>query len=197
MNESIQERIAKIYGQPLKMISGILKSNEIPNAEYCISRDKLIICLYNTCLYVMDINDIGDIIPFILSINENKELIPMIPFNYIQLQDKLLQFYSSCINRELLASIDDLKSDPEFAELLTMKAADGMRFYKVPTLNPNAQNKMFFVPVYSGFPNLAKSDNASIRIYNAIESNCSIVEYIIWRQKVKSYIHLYFRILNL
>lgn len=197
MNEWIQERISKIYGQPLKIISGILKSNEIPNAEYCISRDKLIICLYNTCLYIADINDIGDIIPFVLSINENKELIPMIPFNYIQLQDKLLQFYSSCINRELLASVDDLKSDPEFAKLLTMKAADGMRFYKLPALDSNSKPNMFFIPIYSGFPNLAKSDNANIRIWNAIESNCSIVEYIIWRQKIKSYIHLYFRILNL
>lgn len=182
----------------MKYARGILKSNEIPNAYFIVNRDLLIICLQATILYSAKLpQDTGlDYKVFTAYIDENKEMIPMeVPINnygyYYELAKRIECHYP------VYCTANNITEDPAFQELINMKAADGMKFYKVHGTFDNRIHT-WFIPVFSGFPSLTKQDKADIIIKK--ESSYSryfIVNYHIYKAKIKQYVDMYFTTIEL
>lgn len=93
----------------------------------------------------------------------------------------------------LLAQQMNLRDDPEFESLLALKSGDGMRFYKVPGFD---KNKVYMIPVFTGFPNLNKQDTANVSIY-ANDGLSVIVDMTIFKKKLNRDIHMIYKILDI
>lgn len=187
----------------MKYARGILKSNEIPNAYFIVNKDLLIMCLQSTVLYATYLpQDTGLYSKvFTAYIDENKEMVPVeVPVNNTESNN--YAYYYELVNRigyhyHIYATLHDVQDDPEFQELMNLKAADGMRFYKVHGMLGSKMHT-WFVPVFSGFPSLTKQDKLDITIKK--ENNYSrycIVNYHIFKAKVKQHVDMYFTILEL
>ena len=92
-----------------------------------------------------------------------------------------------------VAQYNDLRSDPEFERLMNLKADDGMKFYKIPGFD---KNKVYMIPVFSGFPNLNKQDTASVDIY-ANDGISVIVDMTIYKKKLNRDIHMIYKVLDI
>jgi len=188
--------VDELLGIAIKKIPCIIKSNEIPNARYFIFNGYLMIELYDTVLFFYKMNDMNIISPieFTISINENKELVPCI----INTSGVLAAMFYNYINipmyNAIIAEQNDLQDDPEFSKLLALKAADGMKFYKMPN---NELYSISYLPVFTGFPAIVKNDCISAKVYKDSTEGYSIVEYTIYKNKLKDSIKMYYRILNL
>lgn len=104
-------------------------------------------------------------------------------------------YYTISTNNPALAFKDNLKEDEEFQEYLSLKASDGMKFYKIPGVdiyNP----KFYHIPIFSGFPALNKSDNIAIKVYDLNDCHLLIV-FDIYKKKLNKNYQMYFRTLLL
>ena len=118
-------------------------------------------------------------------------------------EDKLIncpwveQNYNYIISRlvlgKMVAAKYELRSDPEFEGLIELKADDGMKFYKVPGFE---KNKVYMIPVFSGFPNLNKQDSANVEIY-ANDGVSVIVDMTIYKKKLNRDIHMIYKVLDI
>ena len=107
----------------------------------------------------------------------------------------LFIYYISNINNyPILASDSNLRSDPEFESLLSLKSADGAKFYKLRDIN---YNKPYFIPVFSGFPNLNKPDTIGATIRDMMDYSHLLVELDIFKKKLKRNIKIVYRTLDL
>ena len=180
----------------IKKICGILKSNEVPNANYLIYNGYIMIELYDTVVYFYQLKDV-DIIPpisFKLVMNIDKNFVPYDINTRLTILMALYSQYCNVYNNELVAEQSNLQDDPEYSKLLALKSAEGMKFYKLPN---NQLYSNTYIPVFNAFPAILKGDTISIKVYKDIYDCYSIVEYNIYRGKIKDYYKLYFRILNL
>ena len=107
----------------------------------------------------------------------------------------LFIYYINNINNyTILASDSNLRSDPEFESLLSLKSADGAKFYKLRDVN---YNKPYFIPVFSGFPNLNKPDTIGATIRDMMDYSHLLVELDIFKKKLKRNIKIVYRTLDL
>lgn len=107
----------------------------------------------------------------------------------------LFIYYINNINNyPILASDSNLRSDPEFESLLSLKSADGAKFYKLRDIN---YNKPYFIPVFSGFPNLNKPDTIGATIRDMMDYSHLLVELDIFKKKLKRNIKIVYRTLDL
>lgn len=107
----------------------------------------------------------------------------------------LFIYYINNINNyPILASDSNLRSDPEFESLLSLKSADGAKFYKLRDVN---YNKPYFIPVFSGFPNLNKPDTIGATIRDMMDYSHLLVELDIFKKKLKRNIKIVYRTLDL
>jgi hypothetical protein len=128
-------------------------------------------------------------------INDNKEFIPyLINDHDTFLINQFNQYITVPLHNHIIAEQSNLQDDPDYSKLLTLKAADGMKFYKMPN---NSLYSTTYIPVFNGFPSMVKSDTISVKVYKDSIDGYSIVEYTIYKSKIKDYVKLYFRILNL
>ena len=120
-----------------------------------------------------------------------------IPINNIFIFNKLLglwQTYESMTNScPIEANIEDLRSIPEYEELLALKASEGMGFFRIPG-NQLYQN--YLLPVFTGFPNLNKSDKVGI-IVKRIDYGTLLMEYHIYKKKINKNFVMYFRTVDM
>jgi len=191
MEEAIQMAIKKI--------SGILKSNEIPNANYLLYNGYLMIEMYDTVLYFYQIKGLNILEPisFNLIIDDNKNIIPfdVNNANRTGMLLKIFADYTRIVSTNMqIAEQSNLQDDPDFSKLLALKSSDGMKFYK---MHNNELYSISYLPVFSGFPAMVKNDTISAKVYKDDTEGYSIVEYTIYKNKLKDYIKLYFRILNI
>lgn len=91
----------------------------------------------------------------------------------------------------IVAHCDDLRVDPEYESLLSMKAGESVKFYH---LIWNSLNTDILIPVFNGFPSLNKADKIGITVYNEVVD--FLVDYLIYKKKINREIHMYFRILK-
>ena len=190
----------EILTESLKKIPSIIKSNEIPNARYLICNNNLTIELYDTIIYIISLSDpisnINNPIGFTLVIDANKNLIPYsINNNTVMKLYNYYKYYNSISNYNIkIANKENLQDDPEFAKLMQLKSADGMKFFK---LQNNSLYNNTFIPVFNGFPAIIKNDTLSVNVYKDNIERYSVIEYIIYKNKLKDYVKLYFRTLNI
>ena len=189
----------EILSESLKKIPGVLKNNEIPNARYLIYNSNLMIEMMDTMVYLVALSNpisaTSEPIGFTITINENKELIPspldkatiMLLFNYYS-------YYSTISKNTLIADDPNIQNDPEFDKLLQLKSSEGMKLYK---LHNTELYGTTFIPIFNGFPSLVKADSISVKVYKDDIEGYSVVEYTIFKNKLKENIKMYFRILNL
>ena len=185
----------------MKYARGVLKSNEIPNAYFMVDEDLLIICLHSTVLYVIHLPQSAGIVSkvFTAYIDENKEMIPVEmdvnnKYSYGYYQNLAYQFEN---HYKTFCTVPNITCDVSFQKLMELKAADGMKFYKVHGMIQNNIHT-WFVPVFSGFPSLNKQDSADIIIKKDTNySKYFIVNYHIFKAKIKKYIDVYFTAIEL
>ena len=77
---------------------------------------------------------------------------------------------------------------------MKLKSAEGMKFFKLPN---DSLYGTSFIPVFNGFPYTVKGDSISIKVYTDDIEGYSVVEYSIYKTKIKDTVKLYFRILNI
>lgn len=96
-------------------------------------------------------------------------------------------------NNPVVANIEDLKSEESFAKYLNIKSDDGMKYYRLPGIDPS---KQYFIPVFTGFPNITSQDKLGITVYDTCDGFLT-VHYNIYKKKISRDIKIAFRIINL
>lgn len=121
---------------------------------------------------------------------------PVIQHNN-NIANKLLRVwnnYESLITRlpvELI--VEDLRSIPEYEELIAMKASEGGGFCKLAGQNLQSN---YLLPIFTGLPTLNKDDRASI-IVRRFDNNILLMEYHIYKKKMKKEFSLIFNTVDM
>ena len=96
-------------------------------------------------------------------------------------------------NNTKLAHDPDVRGIDEFEKLISMKAYEGLKFYKMFSENVN---KCYFIPIFSRFPNINKADKAGISVYD-LEDGYLLIEMNIFKKKINKQINMFYRTVNL
>ena len=96
-------------------------------------------------------------------------------------------------NDRLIAYNEDLKNAESFAEYLTIKADDGMRYYSLPAINHSTN---YHIPIFAGFPNISSQDKLGVYVYS-IDERFLLAKFSIFKKKINRNIDILFRIINL
>lgn len=184
--------------QVRKIISSIIGKKDQMFTKIMITRDNtLVIILYDTTIYVTKLIDEipGFELAFYYSdiINLEDDQCIVNHILYREINDKFTYFANIEYNSQLLSSNLTLRGNEEFERLLALKSADGAELYKMYGNNPG---EVYFVPIFSGFPNLNKDDQIGINIYYFDQTTLMNVMYI-YKKKIKRDIKIYFRTLRI
>ena len=133
---------------------------------------------YGGLIGVVDPNRVTEYIPD----NEAlKKVLPIVSVNY----------YNTKTN--MVAREENLQENPVFNALTARKSSDGNSFYHLIGIDPT---KVYFIPIFAGFPNLNKKDSVNITVYKIANGNC-IVEMDIFKSKIKKSIKLIYSIIDM
>lgn len=133
---------------------------------------------YGGLIGVVDPNRVTEYIPD----NEAlKKVLPIVSVNY----------YNTKTN--MVAREENLQENPIFNALTARKSSDGNSFYHLIGIDPT---KVYFIPIFAGFPNLNKKDSVNITVYKIANGNC-IVEMDIFKTKIKKSIKLIYSIIDM
>lgn len=179
-----------------------LSDIENSNPDIMITKDNIIIAIVlDTTIYCCKLNthEIGNDIGFkyssIISENESSESFIYDKYVLKKVSDCFYGYFNISINNQALASRDNLKEDPDFQKYLSLKAADGMKFYKLP--GNDIYNPTFYhIPIISGFPVLTKSDNIGIKVFD-LSNGYLLTVFDIYKKKLNCNYQMYFRTLLL
>lgn len=89
---------------------------------------------------------------------------------------------------------EDLKSSETFAPLINIKAGDGLVWFKIP--NTTDLSKIYYIPVFSGFPNITSQDKIGIEVRD-FKNGYLIVKYKIFKKKINRNIEQYFKLIDI
>lgn len=184
--------------QVKKILVALEGKNASNTTDVLVIGNTLVIVDNNTVMYLVDLKEtmenlnpvIGFKYPEIIDLPEeddyinNQEVINRIYPLYTQ--------YNSIINSTPVLNIDNVRADPLFEELISMKADEGMKFYKVNDLNGN----VYAIPIFTGCPSLSKQDTADLAIYD-FDYNKALVSYIINKKKINRVMRMNFVILKI
>lgn len=186
--------------QVRKIISSIIGKKDQMFTKIMITRDNtLVIILYDTTIYVAKLIDEvpGFELAFYYKDIVNLEDDQCTSIDYIlykEINNKFTYFSNIEYNSQLLlSSYPSLRGDEEFERLLALKSADGAELYK---MYGNSPGEVYFVPIFSGFPNLNKDDQIGINVYYFDHITLMNVMYI-YKKKIKRDIKIYFRTLRI
>ena len=110
---------------------------------------------------------------------------------------KILGYYHDYIESvkhlPIVAQYDTLRGNDQYEELLALKSTDGARFFRLIGDDPT---KVYHIPVFTGFPNLSKTDKIGIVVYS-FGDGVLLCQYNIYKKKINKNITQFFRILDL
>lgn len=150
----------------------------------------------NSILYKMNLKiDTVDLRPVAF---KSSDLLGLENTNLLMYNQYIYEFMipminSSNIKIDLVASKDNLREDESFESLLSMKSDEGMKFYKLHSLD---LSHYYMIPIFSGFPNINKNDTVSIQLFSSI-NNSLIVDMCIYKKKFNRDIHMIYKILDI
>lgn len=96
-------------------------------------------------------------------------------------------------NTAIVAYNDDLKNTENFSNYLSIRAEDGMKYYRLPGIVPGTQ---YHIPIFTGFPNVSAQDKLGIYVYD-ITNGFLLTKFKIFKKKINRDIDILFRIINL
>lgn len=183
-----------------KIISGAVAKRDLDFTTIYIKDNIVLFVVRDTILIVSQLlpefcNNYGEICcryKDICNLNDDEYISDY--FLLKEMRNLFIYYISNIINYPILASDSDLRSDPEFESLLSLKSADGAKFYKLRDIN---YNKPYFIPIFSGFPNLNKPDTIGATIRDLTDHCHLLVELDIFKKKIKRNIRIVYRTLDL
>ena len=183
-----------------KIISGAVAKRDLDFTTIYIKDNIVLFVVRDTILIVSQLlpefcNNYGEICcryKDICNLNDDEYISDY--FLLKEMRNLFIYYISNIINYPILASDSDLRSDPEFESLLSVKSADGAKFYKLRDIN---YNKPYFIPIFSGFPNLNKPDTIGATIRDLTDHCHLLVELDIFKKKIKRNIRIVYRTLDL
>lgn len=182
----------------------IIKSMKIKKANdreaKIVLIDNILICTdsENTCMYTSIINYTGVTIAGFLdniiiekTIDKIKyiEINPYYSFNY-GIYQELLSYYNFYTSRDYNYESYDIMENEEILPLLSLKSSQGLRFYKM-----SDPKFMIMLPFFYGLVPVTKTDGLSMKA--SVGEMESIINYTIFKKKLKCNIDVYMRLLNL
>lgn len=198
----------EIYTDPriplARKVLGIMlpKTYLSTNPDIMITHNNILVAIVlDTTIYSCELNiqeernDIGFHYESIISDNESSETYIFDRFILKKVLDCFYGYNKVTIENNPLAFKDNLKEDQEFQEYLSLKASDGMKFYKISG-NDIYNPKFYHIPVFSGFPSLNKSDNIAIKVFDLYDGHLLVI-FDIYKKKLNSNYQMYFRTLLL
>lgn len=116
-----------------------------------------------------------------------------IPANITTVQrmhELYMNYIEKCNSLTPIACDNSLRNNSTFEELLSLKASNGVRFFRMLGLDLQTY---YMIPVMSGFPRLNKSDTIGITVYR--EGGNQIVKMNIFKKKINREYQMYYRAL--
>ena len=108
---------------------------------------------------------------------------------YLNIDDTNMKYFYNISNYNLIDQIEGLTDYEVFQnEYLTLKADDGSKFFR-------GFNNKFLVPVYTKFPNIAKSDVASLYVYK-LDFESDLVVWKVFKKKLNRDVYTIFRVMS-
>lgn len=190
-----------------KIVEGIVSKTLLPSTTCLVTPfNTLQIIVDDTVMYIIPLKEDISINPIyafeynkILSIDNNINLSNTpLDIGDPLLFDKLTfmnNLYRGNMNEDnIVARNSDLKNTESFEEYLTIKSADGMKYYKLPDIdNPSG---FYMIPIFSGFPNISSQDKLGISVYDAHDGFLTC-KFDIFKKKINRNIEMIFKIINI
>ena len=182
-----------------KYISAIIgNSIKDKDCRVVVSKGYIFIILFDTVIYRVFAKELDQELTFGFTEEDNEIISDRYKLNYrkckidISLCESTLR--SINIDNNILAKIENAKiTDELFEKYSNIKAENGCMFYKLIGFN----GIPYYIPIMSGFPKLAKSDDIDIIVYKSITDNDSyLVREIIHKAKIKCDYDVFFRTLK-
>jgi hypothetical protein len=151
-------------------------------------------------LYVVPLKDTEDVPYSIIGFNYNTidengtSYIPLFPAEFQQEINQYSWYAGLMTGDRLIANDDNVRASEEFEQLIAMKAADGMKFYHMPSIN--TMEHPVLVPIMTGFPNISKPDKAGISVFR-IDDRFQLVDLRIFKKKINREYQILYRIVDL
>ena len=184
--------------QVRKIVESLVSKTLLENTCVLVNSDELIFTVDNTILYTVKLKDIIEPLPpicfyysSIINLEPNQCINDLHVFYTIH---NIYANYMKAIHNKVLANNDQLRGDPLFEELISMKAADGMKYYY---MRGNDLNTTYKIPIFSGFPNLNKQDDIGITVFEDPIPNIQVVRMIIFKKKLNRDVIMYVRTLRI
>ena len=188
--------------QAKKLINAIFgKSTMLKSMDVLITEDNtLVIIVFNTTIYEVKMDNCIPMPAIAFKCSDVMELEGEDEgIDDIILKDKMKYCYYYYKNIECksprVAEQPILRNNEEFERCISVKAADGAQFFKVPG---NNIGECFMVPIFAGFPSLNKTDNIGIYVYDLQDEYKHLLIHMnIFKKKIGKDINMYFRTINI
>ena len=185
------------YCLPIIKSMKIKKANDMEAKVVLI--DNILICTdsENSCMYTSIINNTGvtaagflDHIIMEQTIDKVKyvDINPTYSFNY-RIYNELLSYYNFYTSRNYNYERYDMMQDEEILSLLSLKSSQGLQFYKTNDI------ATMIIPFFYGLVPVSKTDSLSMKASIGVDE--TIVNYTLFKKKLKCNINIYMRLLNL
>lgn len=108
---------------------------------------------------------------------------------YLNIDDTNMKYFYNINSYPMIDKIEDIASYEMFQnEYLSMKADDGVKFFK-------GFNNSFVVPIWTKFPNISKSDIASLYVYK-LDLESDLVVWKVYKKKLNRDVYTIFRVMS-
>lgn len=193
--------------QVKKVIESLVTKTLLYSTECLVTSDNtLVVIIDDTLLYQIPLKNeqpypvlgfsykvfmavIGD-----REVDFSKEYVDILDMNIISRLSVLYNGYNGLLNiKPLVAYNEDLKGCESFSDYLGIKADDGMKYYKLPGIQPGIQ---YPIPIFTGFPNISSQDKLGIYVYD-IQDGFLLAKFKIFKKKINRDIDILFRLINL
>lgn len=183
--------------QANRLIQSIIPKVDLPYSKIMITEDNtLVIIVRDTVFFTTKITDIQPGFPiafYFTALNLDTFEFENDLFLLNEMRN-LYNIYSSIeIPNNCVVTSDELRGNEEFERLIGLKSADGLNFLKI---FGNNIGETYYIPIFSGFPNVTKNDKMNVSIFS-IKDQYYYIIYHIFKKKINRYIQMHFKTLNL
>lgn len=179
----------------IKAIIGVV---DLGFSDIMITRDNtLVIIVRDTAIYTVNLTDMEPGLEAYFSYIDIADYVEDSYTNNPFIHNKIASVYNMYKYIEndqskLLVSESELRGNLEIESIIQLKSTDGARLFKVLGMN----NRVYYVPMFSGFPTVNKSDRLGLSIYD-IDGINNLNIFHLYKKKINNTINIYFRTINL
>ena len=195
--------------QVQKVVESLVTKSLLYNTSCLVTSDNtLVILVDNTLLYIVPLR--SEVSYPSLGFSYTKFMYEVSSKSITDFTKASLDIYDSLITTKLLnfratyygyeleqvmpvAFNSDLKTDESFANYLSIKSDDGMKYYKLPALQAG---KQYMIPIFTGFPGITSQDKLGIYVYD-LYNGFLIGRFKIFKKKINRDINIFFRMIDI